>query len=324
MFLHDILPLIRFCFNIAIVHSPQKSLSVKQKLEKDLRFSLDPQKHSPTEEGQRGKTSRALLFKDIKNEAAEREMLVHLLKTSDAAVERKEALLKAIEAVSTRLEEYICSDGSSGGSLLSELKDHFAWLWATLEETNQTLNSTQRYIRLMYGNPAFCDDEHFSELNRSGLVKDALASALSPDNPVLEAARSWAVQLACDSENISACLVKVMAAENFTKKKKQSAEKSAAMKSRLRAVGQLLLSAACGQAMAVAPSGNDHVPPAAALAPGANKLFTLPETPAKYDATDLHLEVNAARDIAMADLKEAVNLLHTELAISNAQHKLHQ
>jgi len=240
----------------------------------------------------------------------ERELLVLLLRIADAATKRKEALLEETELAVSLIDE--------DSSLMSSRRfmDHYSWLETNLEETNKTLSMALQYIRMMYGK-AYLPSRASEQPKVVDFVENALTNLLSRDAPLPEAAHDWAAQVAFEAEDLSDRLNALVEEQESDKKK---AEPSAEVKYRLNAVGQLVFSASIGQGLAAASSDLDHLPSTAALVPATAKLLSLPEMPtASTDVVvdDLYMEVKNARDDAVADLKEAMNLFQTELALGS-------
>jgi len=86
-----------------------------------------------------------------KNSAAERELLGRLLAQADTSTRRKEMLLDALHKFNIECASELPVGSDVGKSCLSRVRrDLYIWLRANLEETNDTLASIWRYIRLMY------------------------------------------------------------------------------------------------------------------------------------------------------------------------------
>ena len=88
----------------------------------------------------------------VVEKVAERETLVTLMATVDAATSRKELLLDVMEKFNVLLVDRLpFGEGPSSNHVISEyFEKHFSWLRANLETTNQTLNRAQFYLERMY------------------------------------------------------------------------------------------------------------------------------------------------------------------------------
>jgi hypothetical protein len=90
--------------------------------------------------------------KQILEKAAERETLVSLMATIEAATTRKEMMLDALEKSNILMVDSLPfgekRDLSDEKSI--EMEEHYAWLLANLELTNQSLGISTAHLKLMY------------------------------------------------------------------------------------------------------------------------------------------------------------------------------
>jgi hypothetical protein len=90
---------------------------------------------------------------DVLSEAAERDMLIHLLSTLEAAIQRKDHLLGALDAANA---QHVTNLPFGDGDIVSIsepdlfIKSHVSWLLANLEETNEVISATLKYMRPIY------------------------------------------------------------------------------------------------------------------------------------------------------------------------------
>jgi hypothetical protein len=84
---------------------------------------------------------------------AEHETLVTLMTTIETAVRRKNSLLGALEEANTLMAR--CLSVGAGPKTtpiaLHELEQHYAWLVANLESSNQVLDVAFDHLRILYG-----------------------------------------------------------------------------------------------------------------------------------------------------------------------------
>jgi len=129
---------------------PAREVTAGEIHEKTLQFAplifKKASDHKRDEKRSGNTGDKDVAFEDVRNEAAEREMLILLVKVADAAAKRKEILLDSVEKLIARRDQE-----KTEKNVLRRLRDYHVWLWANLEETNRTLNMALRYIRLMYG-----------------------------------------------------------------------------------------------------------------------------------------------------------------------------
>lgn len=81
---------------------------------------------------------------DIHNLVTEREALTKLMGIIDSTIERKQALLDAIEAFHGQLMDH-------SHALADEFVHHYDWLQENLNQTNDALESALVYQQIMYG-----------------------------------------------------------------------------------------------------------------------------------------------------------------------------
>jgi hypothetical protein len=80
-------------------------------------------------------------------------MLIHLLSTLEAAIRRKEHLLGALDAANAQHVTNLPFGDADMVSIFEPdlfIKSHVSWLLANLEETNEVINGTLKYMRPMY------------------------------------------------------------------------------------------------------------------------------------------------------------------------------
>jgi hypothetical protein len=90
---------------------------------------------------------------DVLSEAAERDTLIHLLSSSESAIRRKDVLLSALDATNTQQVTNLPFGDAGIGSIEEPdpfLKSHVSWLLANLDETNEVISATLKYLRPMY------------------------------------------------------------------------------------------------------------------------------------------------------------------------------
>lgn len=94
-------------------------------------------------------SSRAALIEKV----AERETLVTLMAIIDAATSRKAMLLNVMGKFNALLVDRLpFGEGPPPNHVISGyFEKHFAWLRANLEMTNQTLDLSLSYMKVMYG-----------------------------------------------------------------------------------------------------------------------------------------------------------------------------
>jgi hypothetical protein len=91
---------------------------------------------------------------DILSDAAERDTLIHLLSTSESAIRRKDHLLRALDAANTQqVTNLPFGDVKSIEEPDPFVESHVSWLLANLEETNEVISATLKYMRPMYHMP---------------------------------------------------------------------------------------------------------------------------------------------------------------------------
>ena len=87
-------------------------------------------------------------------EAAEHEIFVNLLCFVERATARKKLLLTGIEKSHALMVQRLPFGGISSESGLSasqHFEQHYAWLHANLERTNNVLGRALDYVRILYG-----------------------------------------------------------------------------------------------------------------------------------------------------------------------------
>lgn len=91
--------------------------------------------------------------KSMVDQLAEREALVDLIGTIDAALKRKTMLLDAIDKCNQDVLSMREKHGQDAVKLAesSPFMEHYSWLQANLRITNQTLDSALVLLRTMYG-----------------------------------------------------------------------------------------------------------------------------------------------------------------------------
>lgn len=89
----------------------------------------------------------------ILEKAAERETLVSLMATIEAATTRKEMMLDALEKFNILMVDCLPfgEKRDQNDKKSSEIEEHYAWLLANLELTNQSLGIATAHLKLMYG-----------------------------------------------------------------------------------------------------------------------------------------------------------------------------
>lgn len=90
---------------------------------------------------------------EILERAAERETLVSLMTTIEAATTRKEMMLDALEKFNILMVDCLPFGEKRDQNCAKsrEMEEHYAWLLANLELTNQTLGIATAHLKLMYG-----------------------------------------------------------------------------------------------------------------------------------------------------------------------------
>jgi hypothetical protein len=88
------------------------------------------------------------------------------------------------------------------------------------------------------------------------------------------------------------------------------------LESRLKSAGQVVMTAAYSQRLSKETDVADHTPISRAALDDSKALVSMTDLPATIEDT-LYMEVKTVRDIASADLMEAMHLLETELSIAS-------
>jgi hypothetical protein len=86
------------------------------------------------------------------NKVAERETLVTLMAAIETAMTRKTMILEALEKCNTLLVTNLPFGESpeTSTSPPRHVEQHYAWLLANLEQTNQSLEVGRAHLRIMY------------------------------------------------------------------------------------------------------------------------------------------------------------------------------
>lgn len=153
-------------------------------------------------------------------------------------------------------------------------------------------------------------------------MESAIGEILEKRKDLPPMALPWIVQLAVGAEDLGQTVVSSLAQKKRSEKKRGEAqpldnERTRFMQTRLASVSELLLSASYGNENSKGEAAANHLVTATALTPGAKKLLSSDHLPTHSSESDLLVEMLASRDLAVADLKESMDLLNAELAASS-------
>lgn len=251
-----------------------------------------------------------------------------LMEVVDAARKRKLELLGLLEDANALMVNRLpFGDGARDSPELSRgAKEHLAWLRSNLEQTNQVLRSASDYLRLLFGD-SYLPTQPTQPSNDRDMSLQLLQSALAArSNQTSQLSRDWAAKLVAHTDDVSGTLAWSVG-QPVTKKQKNMPRDIVHIdglwidiKHRVAAAGQLACTASYirNTAASGGPAGPDS---AIALDVAHEKLIHSFEFPqAGGGDTRNHLlynEVLDARESAKEDLVDALNLLKTELELSN-------
>jgi len=299
----------------------------------------------------RSKKSKSL-GRSEPEEVAEHESLVTLMALIDASFSRKKMILGAIEEVHTIMVQHLPfgEDPSIVQKTSEKVDQHYTWLLANLEATNQVLETALGHLRTLYGKaylvqrsvsvPGYaCRTDLLACVMPSGRELTSLfhhrsSEALTTKHQFIANAvgdifsgrfsllppmtKAWLTRVLTDAEDVGKAI-----AASLRPATESSARDSRSLylKERLASIGALALtSSCCQQLLPKTPATDDSTTTGTAQAVAARKL-SRPHLPAAPDQ-GLYAEMVAARNLAIEDLDEAVDLLNAELAASTLQQSL--
>jgi hypothetical protein len=155
----------------------------------------------------------------------------------------------------------------------------------------------------------------------------AVGEILAKRDELPPMALPWIVQLVVDAEGLGETIVTCLEQQKRSEKKRGEklqieTDRTRLMRKRLASFGELLLTASYCDGARKGPLTTNNLTIATALATGADKLFSSDLPADSPNGPDLFAETLASRELAAADLQEAIDLLNAELAASSVQQTL--
>lgn len=285
-------------FCAAGLHLPPKECDVLSQLVK----------FSPTSSRTTAKPSSVIPM-CLLDEVANLGAFVLLLEVIDIALARKKQLLNLIEKVNSNVsEKNSLSPQINNGVRLSHVtEDHFLWIRANIERTDQVLFAALEYLRTLYGetylSPAIIR-------NRSLGQKDRLQSLdgyLNRKSMQQTCASDWTDNIVAQADDVG-----YLVASKVMVKAIRPTVVHDDLRDRFTAASQLACTLAYAMDTTTRNPPNELYPAIAV----ATAWLTASIFPSEDRSHPFYDEILDARDTAANDLNEAVNLLVAELRLS--------
>ncbi|GKY91180.1 hypothetical protein MPSEU_000090700 [Mayamaea pseudoterrestris] len=315
-------PTMSFCGSVkGTINDALRLPPIERRIEMQESLVFDPYP-SPTSGKKPNMDNTGL---DTKVEAvrrvAETEAFVGLLAVIDAATRRKEALLAALEEANAVV--------ANNDNVSVQFQYAREWLKLNLLQTDQVLNAAMPKLRLMYGTlymPTPTERDQTSQDDRYSFVEKSFDTIAQCCRPGSDLGKDWNTILLSETANASKTMATTVIHRALADKRVAlpPAEDLRSTEYLLGPVGSVLLAASYGHRFARTSKVADPVPLTSALETASKALVLSSDIPEVANADELYVDVQAGRDSAADDLKEALTLLQTEILLATAQKSLGQ
>ena len=259
--------------------------------------------------------------KHVVDKATEREVLVEMMENMNNLQVRKRSLLDAIDVCHKRWQT--ARDSSSGSinandEAMATFKQHYAWLHANLQLTNESISSFGECMRIMYGKiySSGEDGADHSEDDNELRVKRIEAS-LRPSPATRDVWNGWAATVTEGSRNIGNVIASIL--EDVSSAERGSADGNCHarldfLQSRLSSAAALLqMVQLCGEGVNIAGVTKPADPNATGRSLQEALRNLSPEMTHGNESTGAS-DIDLIREESFKDLTKAVAMLQAEVA----------
>ena len=257
----------------------------------------------------------------VVDKATEREVLVQIMENMNDLQVRKRSLLDAIDVCHKRWQT--ARDSSSGSinandEAMATFKQHYAWLHANLQLTNESISSIGECLRIMYGkiySPGEVGTDNSEDDNELRVKR--IEASLRPSPATRDVWNGWAATATEGSRNIGNVIASVL--EDTSSAERGSADGNCHarldfLQSRLSSAAALLqMVQLCGEGCNIA----GVTKPADSNATGRSLQEALrnlsPEMTHGNESTGAS-DIDLIREESFKDLTKAVAMLQAEVA----------
>jgi hypothetical protein len=296
-----------------------QSLKVESLLNQALMFSPKCKKPPRIDEGE-GEVKRRtpqVRPKPLLDDVANHDAFVTLLEVIDTARDRKRDLLLLLDEVNAHTSEL-------QEPLSRDARAHVSWLRSNLDRTDVVLRSAMAYLQSLYSE-AFLrsvgsSDEQDDMANRYKFI-EKVAGVVGKDDIQSTLAHDWNATVVAQSEDIANLITSRITVPSRTMRPtfvQLDDQSTLDLTSRIAATTQLLCTLAYVVNVADTPFATEAYP---ALGIASDKV-TANVFPRDEGFRSLYGEVMDARDDAVQELNEALDMLKTELELSKMQQSL--
>ena len=257
----------------------------------------------------------------VVDKVAEREVLVQVMENLNNLQVRKRSLLNAIDVCHQRWKKARDSGGGTidtNEEVMDTFKQHYAWLHANLQLTNESISSVSECLRVMYGkiySSGNAGASNVEEDNEQRIGK--IEALLRPSPATRDVWNGWAATATEGSRNIGKEIASML--ENESGDERRSADGNGRarldfMRSRLSSAAALLqIVQLCGEGCTIAGVSKPADPNATGRSLQEALQGLMPEMTHGTEGRDA-FDIDLIREESYRDLTKAVAMLQAEVA----------
>jgi hypothetical protein len=310
--------------SLGLPHVP--SLKVDSILASFLKFTPTHKAHSNGDmKAQEGAGRPKPLLEDVANHDA----FVTLLEVIETARNRKRDLLSLIEDANNLALAGKSNDvnGDVSKHVVSETtREHMSWVRDNLDRTDLILQTATNFLRTLYSDSALRSKRSRKKRDDSEGRFDFVEKCFGTLEPAgycaKPMAKDWTVNLIAHSQDIGSAIASKIMAPSRTSRQSLArlGDSSVALRGRVTATSELLCTLSYAMSITDGPVAAEAF---TAMAIAADKMSAdmFPRDD-RSRSNQLYNEVVDARDAAVAELTETLDLFKAELELSAMKHSL--
>jgi hypothetical protein len=268
--------------------------------------------------------------KPLLDDVANHDAFVTLLEVIDTARNRKRDLLALIEGANNLA---LAGKSNDVYGVVSEravsgtTREHMSWVRDNLDRTDLILQTATHFLRTLYSDSASRSKRSRKKRDDSVGRFDFVEKCFETLEPAGHSAKppmakDWTVNLVAHSQDIGSAIASKIMAPNRTNRQSLArlGDSSVGLRGRVTAASELLCTLSYAMSIADGPVAAEAF---TAIAIAADKLSAdmFPRDD-RSRSNQLYNEVVDARDAAVAELTETLDLFKAELELSTLKHSL--
>jgi hypothetical protein len=268
--------------------------------------------------------------KPLLDDVANHDAFVTLLEVLETARNRKRDLLSLIEDANNLALAGTSNNVNGGVSehVVSETtREHMSWVRDNLDRTELILQTAMHFLRTLYSDSALRSKRSRKKRDDSEGRYDFVEKYVGTLEPAgqcakLSMAKDWMVNLVAHSQDIGSAIVSKIMAPSRTNRQSLArlGDSSADLRGRVTSTSELLCTLSYAMSIANGPVAAEAF---TAIDIAADKLSAdLFPRDDRSRSNQLYNEVVDARDAAVAELNETLDLFRAELELSTMKHSL--